>query len=269
MNESQVSVANGRFKIDVMEQGDGQPLLFLHGISGLRWTAFLDRLSEQYRVIAPRHPGFGDESQQELDSVHDLVYAYLDLLDGLGLEGVPLVGHSLGGMIAAELAATQPKRFSRLALIAPFGLYDLDRPTFDLFATTPGEAAAAMFHDPKGEAAAQAGETGLRRLAEAGSGSDEGQELVTLYVERAKTLATAAKYLWPIPNRGLKKRIHRISTPTLLVWGASDRVVPPSYAEDFQHAIPGAKCDHIEDAGHEVPIEQPDRLAEVVTKFFG
>lgn len=269
MTESQIAVANGRFSIDVREEGSGEPLVFLHGISGLDWNAVLEELAQSHRVIAPRHPGFGDESQTELDDLSDLVYAYLDLLDALDLDGVPLVGHSLGGMIAAELAATQPARFSKLVLLAPMGLWDGERPIFDFFACTPREMAAAFFADPQGEAAQSAGEAGLARMAQTEIGTSEHNSLVEIYVERAKTLATAAKYLWPIPNRGLDKRIHRISTPTRLIWGSQDHVVPTSYADDFANAIRGAEIRMIESAGHELMLEQPESVTAAIEEFIG
>lgn len=250
-----------------MEEGSGPPLLFLHGISGLNWDDSLTALARSHRVIAPRHPGYGDESQAELDTVHDLVYAYLDLFEALDLEGVPLVGHSLGGMIGAELAATQPKRFSKLVLLAPMGFFHVDRPTFDFFACTPREMAAAFFKDPESPAAVAAGDRGLARIAQLGHESAEGRELIEVYVERTKTLATAAKYLWPIPNRGLHKRIHRVSAPTLVLWGDSDRVVPPSYAHDSEAGIRGAQCETIADAGHELMLEQPQRVVEQIEAF--
>lgn len=264
MPTKQVPVASGRYEIEVVEEGSGPPLLFLHGISGLQWSPFLDALAQDHTVIAPRHPGFGDGSQEELDTVHDLVYAYLDLVEALDLGGVPLLGHSLGGMIAAELAATQPERFSSLVLFAPMGFFHVDEPTFDFFACTPREMAAAFFVDPTGPAAQSSGEAGLMRMVQAGAKSEEGSALVETYVERAKTLATAAKYLWPLPNRGLWKRIHRISAPTTLVWGKQDRVVPPAYAQDFLDGISGAQVQWIEDASHEVLLEQPEACLAAV-----
>jgi pimeloyl-ACP methyl ester carboxylesterase len=262
MPSKQVPVAHGRYEIEVVEEGSGPPVIFLHGISGLQWSPFLDRLARDHRVVAPRHPGFGDKSQEELDTVHDLVYAYLDLLDALDLRGVPLLGHSLGGMIAAEIAATQPERFSSLALFAPMGFFHADEPTFDFFACTPREMAAAFFVDPAGEAAQSSGEAGLMRMVQAGAKSEEGAALVETYVERAKTLATAAKYLWPLPNRGLWKRIHRIASPTTIAWGRQDKVVPPSYAQDFLDGIAGAQVRWVEDASHELLLEQPDACLE-------
>ena len=269
MSESQIAVADGRFNIAVREEGSGPPLLFLHGVSGLQWNAVLDDLAARHRVIAPRHPGFGDASQAELDDLGDLVYAYLDLIDALGLDGVPIVGHSLGGMIAAELAATQPQRFSRLVLLAPLGLWDGSRPSFDFFASTTWEMADAFFADPESEAALSAGDAGFARMVELEIGSDEHGALVESYVERRRALATAAKYLWPIPNRGLSKRIHRIAAPTRLIWGSQDHVVPPSYADDFAAAIAGAEIRMIENAGHELMIEQPGPVATAIEEFTG
>jgi pimeloyl-ACP methyl ester carboxylesterase len=264
MKTTHVPVSNGRFQVEVCEEGDGPPAVFLHGISGLHWNRVLDRLARERRLVAPRHPGFGDASQEELDTVHDLVYAYLDLLDALGLEGVPLVGHSLGGMIAAELAATQPERFTSLTLIAPMGTFHVEEPTFDFFACTPKELAAAFFLDPEGEAAQTSGEAGLMRMVAAGVNSETGQELVETYLERSKTLATAAKYLWPLPNRGLHKRMHRISAPTTLIWAKQDKVVPISYARDFLEGIRGSRLVEIDGASHELLLEQPEAVTKAV-----
>ena len=129
--------------------------------------------------------------------------------------------------------------------------------------------AAAFFADPEGEAAQSAGETGLARMVELEIGSDEHGALVESYVERRKALATAAKYLWPIPNRGLNKRIHRIAAPTRLIWGSQDHVVPPSYADDFAAAIAGAEIRMIENAGHELMLEQPESVAKTIEEFTG
>ena len=262
MQTRQIPVGNGRFEIEIAEWGDSDDyLLFLHGISGLHEDPVIVGLAQAGKhVIAPRHPGFGDESQTELDTIHDLVYVYLDLLDELGLHNLPIVGHSLGGMIAAELAATQPERFSSVSLISPMGFFHKENPTFDFFACTPSEMAAAFFLDPEGEAAQSAGDTGLRRLAQAGAESAEGEELIEIYVERSKTLATAAKYLWPLPDRGLKKRIHRISGPTQIVWGKQDKVVTIAYAQDFLDGIEGSSLTEIDNASHEILLEQPEAV---------
>src|SRR5205823_3241514 len=152
-----------------------------------------------------------------------------DLLDALQLRDLALVGHGLGGMFAAELAAVQPERFGRLVLIAPFGIWNPQRPIMDIFAAEPERLAAALYHDPTSEAA---------RATAAVPPDDAGYVEYTL--ERARAMATAASYLWPIPNRGLSKRLHRVRVPTLLVWGASDGVCPVEYGREFQAAIAGA-----------------------------
>ena len=146
MNERSVSVRNGDFQVDVLEGGSGNPLLYLHGVVGLEWTPFLKQLSNSHTVIAPRTPGFGESTGTEnLHDLHDLIYFYLDLLDELGLENLPIVGHSLGGMFAAELAAIQPARFSHVILAAPFGLWEDSDQIPDLFSISLPELAASKY----------------------------------------------------------------------------------------------------------------------------
>jgi len=257
MQQRKVAVRGGMFDIEVLEGGSGDPVLFLHGEAGLRWDAFLEALAGRYRVIAPSHPGFGESTGNEhLLDLHDLIYYYLDFLDTLELRSLPVIGHSLGGMFAAELAAVQPDRFSRLVLIAPLGLWNAAYPVMDFFTATPAELSAALYHDPTSPAAVTAAQP-----------PKEGEAMISFMLERAKSLATAAKYLWPIPNRGLNKRIHRIAAPTLLIWGESDGLCPPRYGEDFQALIPDARLETIQEAGHLPQVEQPEKLAELVMGF--
>ena len=129
MTERSISVRDGRFRVDVLEGGSGPKLLYLHGIGGLDQNPFLEILAKRHSVVAPRTPGFGESTGTEaLDDIHDLVFFYLDFLDELGLSNLPIVGHSLGGMFAAELAAAQPERFTHVALVSPFGLWADDDP---------------------------------------------------------------------------------------------------------------------------------------------
>lgn len=258
MQHNTIPVRGGMFNTEVLEAGSGEPLLFLHGVAGVESAElFLNRLAEQYHVIAPKHPGFGGSTGSEnLLDIYDLIYYYLDFLDAARLRDLPVVGHSLGAMFAAELAAVQPERFSKLVLLAPIGLWNPDHPVVDFFSMTPQELASATYHDPE-SAAAQA----------AAQAPEDNEAYVHFMLERAKSLSTAAKYLWPIPNRGLSKRLHRISAPTLLVWGESDRIVPPQYAQDFCAAIPQAQAETIQGAGHLPEVEQPEKLAEVVVSF--
>jgi pimeloyl-ACP methyl ester carboxylesterase len=258
MQQHKVAVRGDAFSTEVFEAGSGPPLLFLHGVAGLvPDDPFLERLAQSYHVVAPLLPGLGNSTgTEQLLDIHDLLYYELDLLDTLHIRNLPVVGHSLGAMLAAELAAVQPDRFSALALIAPLGLWNPAQPVADFFSMTPRELAAATYADPQSPVAVAAGK--------APEGTDA---YITFMLERAKSLATAAKYLWPIPNRGLNKRLHRISAPTLLVWGARDGIVPPAYAQDFQAGIPGAQLTIIEGAGHRPDLEQPEKLANTILEF--
>ena len=233
-------------------------MLFLHGMSGIQgWPPFLENLARSFRVIVPDHPGFGrSEGLEHLDDVVDLTLYYTEFIEALGLDQLYLVGHSLGGMIAAEVAAIAPHVASRLVLVAPLGLWLDDHPVLDFFAATPEELATAMFHDP--------GSAIANELMTLPSSADAQLEAV---LERTKNLSAAGKFLWPIPDKGLKKRIHRIAAPTLLLWGASDRLVSPIYGEAFLKRIQRARLILMTGAGHMLPYEKDDELVEVVTDF--
>lgn len=257
MHTHQVAVRGGVFDTEVWEAGEGAPVLYLHGEGRPSWGPFQVALAEQAHLIAPLHPGYGGSTgAEQLQDLPDLVYYYLDFLDQQGLRGLPIVGHGLGGMFAAELAAVQPERFTALVLIAPFGLWLQDDPVVDFFAVPPANLSALLYHDldsPQARAAADV--------------PTEGDALIEYHVERAKSMATAAKYLWPIPNRGLAKRTHRISAPTLIVWGAHDQIASPAYAEAFRERIKGARVEIVDRAGHLPHEEQPAKVAELTTAF--
>ncbi len=268
MKESSLPVRNGQFEVDILEGGDDPPLLFLHGIGGLEWDPYLEQMASTHRVIAPRTPGFGGSTGSEtLSDIHDLVYFYLDLLDALDLRNLAIVGHSLGGMIAAELAAVQPERFTKVVLIASLGLWNPEHPVLDFFSVAPAELAQAMYFDQKSEAAKAIAAAPQARLPEVDPETEEGKAVIDFYVERAKSMSTAAKYLWPIPNKGLSKRLHRLTQQTLLIWGDHDGICPPAYGIDFMDVLPNATLHLVPDAAHMVYVEQPDAVAELVTGF--
>jgi pimeloyl-ACP methyl ester carboxylesterase len=258
MIESTVSIRKGLFQTFVRSAGTGDPLLFLHGAGGLGgWPPFLEGLAQTFRVIAPEHPGFGrSEGLEHLDDVVDLALYYTEFIDAMGLDQPYIVGHSLGGMIGAEIAAIAPDLVSKLVLIAPVGLWLDEQPVMDFFAATPEELATAIFHDP-GSAVAKEMMTQ--------PANPEAQLEATL--ERTKNLSAAGKFLWPIPDKGLKKRIHRISAPTQLLWGASDRLVPPVYAGEFLKRIDRARLTVFKGASHMLPFEKADEFVDVVTDF--
>jgi pimeloyl-ACP methyl ester carboxylesterase len=268
MNERLVRVRNSEFQTDVLEGGSGDPLLFLHGVAGLEWTPFLERLSATHTVIAPRTPGFGESTGTEkLDDIHDLVFFYLDLLDELGLDRLPIVGHSIGGMFAAEVAATQPERFTHTVLASPFGLWDDADPVTDLFVISLEELAAAMYADTDSDEAVAIATAPQARMTEVDPATKEGQATIRYLVERAKSMSTAAKYLWPIPNRGLSKRLHRVTQPSLVIWGENDGIIPPTYASKFAARMPNATAHVLPNAAHMVIEEQPGRVVELIDGF--
>jgi pimeloyl-ACP methyl ester carboxylesterase len=257
MRKQQVAVRGDTFDVEVWDDGEGDQVLYLHGEGRPSWTPFHDALAKKAHLIAPLHPGYGGSTGTELlQDLPDLIYYYLDFLDQLGLRSLPLIGHGLGGMIAAELAAVQPERFTALVLVAPMGLWIQEDPVEDFFAVPPANLAALLYHDLDSPPARAAAEV-----------PTEGDALIEFHVERAKSMATAAKYLWPIPNRGLAKRTHRIAAPTLIVWGANDRIASPAYAEAFRERIKGARVEIVEQAGHLPHEEQPARLADLTQSF--
>ena len=257
LKQTNVSLRGDMFNAEILEIGRGDPVLFLHGIWDRGPNEFLETMSNRFKITVPSHPGFGESTgEDELADFHDLVYYYLDLLDEIGLRGIPLIGHSLGGMIAAELAAVQPDRFTKLVLIAPLGLWNQTRPTIDFFAVSQPELASALYSSSE-----------LQESYDV-EPKDE-QARIDYTLDKAKSLAAAARFLWPIPNRGLHKRIHRITAPTLLVWGESDGIVPIHYGHYFEEKIPGASIEVIKDAAHLVHLEQRVKVGELVAEFIG
>jgi pimeloyl-ACP methyl ester carboxylesterase len=159
-------------------------------------------------------------------------------------------------MIGAEIAAIAPHLVRKLVLIAPVGLWLDEQPVMDFFAASPEELAAAIFHDPASAVAKE-----LMTVPA------DPQAQLEATLERTKNFSAAGKFLWPIPDKGLKKRIHRISAPTQLLWGASDRLVPPVYAEEFLKRIDRSRLTVIRGASHMLPFEKADEFVEVVTDF--
>ena len=245
--------------LTLLERGQGRPILVLHGESGLEpGASFVSLLAEQGRVIAPCHPGFGHATDVDaIDTVDDLSYLYLDLLEALELRGVTVVGCSLGGWVAAEMAVKCAERLTKLVLVAPTGIKVGDRETRDIpdiFALPPDEVARLQYHDPS------------RTARDYTNLSDD--ELRAIVRNREAT----ALYVWEpyFHNPKLRQRLHRIRIPTLLVWGASDRfLIPDYYGAAYREAIPGARLEIVEQAGHWPHVEQPVALVEHIRRFLG
>ncbi len=245
---------NGR-ACRVWEKGSGEPLGYLGGLRGpVRWTPLLDRLSESRRVVVPSLPGFaGGLGHDQLDTLLDWVTATLELIEGAGLEGEDLVGASVGGTLAAELAALQ--RVKRLVLIAPFGLYEESEPVTDLWATPPGDTSLlASRPDALAEFLAK----------------PEDEDPVEWLVMLTRANEAAARLLWPTTDTGLARRLRRIRVPTLIVWGSEDRIVPASYAKRFADGISGpTSVKSIEGAGHAADLDAPDAVGDAILEFLG
>lgn len=258
MNERIVSVRDGLFSIQVAEAGTGQPVLYLHGeLPPPAWHPWMEDLASGYRLVAPQHPGFGRSTGLEhLDDILDLAIYYLDFLETLDLDPIDLIGDSFGGMLAAEIAALAPDHVRRLVLVAPHGLWLDDTPTLDIFGVSAVELHQIAWADPEGT---------IARQFAPGTGTDE--EVRRAWLERMRSLAAAGKFMWPIADKGLRKRIHRIKAPTLLLWGERDRIIPTAYAALFREKIARSEVVVIPDAGHLPLIEQPGPSVDALRRF--
>jgi len=248
-------------RVRVLETGSGAPVVFLHGAGGLLdENPFLDELATRYRVYAPELPGYGESLGEELlEDMLDFALHGWDVVAALGLERPNIVGHSMGGMIAAEMAAVAPHDLAKLVLVSAAGLWIPEHPIPDIFAFLPHEYAQVLFHDP---AAGQALLTG-------GLDFTNMQALADFYIANSRRMATAGKILFPIPNRRVAKRLYRVTAETLVVWGKQDRLIPPVYGEKWIQLIPDARLVQLDAAGHMLPYEQPRACATAVANFIG
>jgi pimeloyl-ACP methyl ester carboxylesterase len=239
--------------------GSGPALVYLHGAGGVTAAdPLLAELAKTHTVYAPFLPGYGDSQEcAELRDMLDITLHYWDVVEALGLKDPVLVGHSMGGMIAAEMAAIAPNDVSRLGLICPAGLWLDDHPIADLFSLLPYELPQVLFHDP--EAGAKAMSSGLNM-------EDPGF-LQTFLVQNARQLGMAGRILFPIPDRGLSQRLYRIKSKTTLVWGDSDRLIPPVYAQAWKRALPAAELVSLPEAGHMITIEKPADVAAALKRL--
>jgi pimeloyl-ACP methyl ester carboxylesterase len=242
------------------------PIVAFHGASGhLAGEPMLTKLAEHYAVYAPVWPGYGAEDGEELiEDMLDFALHGADVIDALGLgpaHGGPaphLIGHSMGGMIAAEMVAISPVSYGKLALIAPAGLWLDEYPIVDIFTLLPFEFPQYLFHDADAGAAMMTG----------GMDFDDVDAIKAFLIGNSRRLGTAGKILFPIPNRRLSKRLYRVTNPALVLWGESDRLITPVYARAWLDKLPHAELAYIEAAGHMAPYEQPDDVATRIANFF-
>jgi pimeloyl-ACP methyl ester carboxylesterase len=241
------------------EGGQGQPLAFLHGAGGLDLDqGFLAALAEKYHVYAPLMPGYGDSEEcGELRDMLDFTLHTWDVVAALGLSDPILVGFSMGGMIASEMAAVAPRDVSRLALIAPAGLWLDAHPIPDIFSFLPYQLPPYLFHDAVAGA----------KIMSAGADMSDPKFLQGFLVQAARQLGAAGKIMFPIPDRGLGSRLYRIKAKTILIWGESDKLIPPVYAEAFQRGIADSELVLIPEAGHVVAFEKPMEVIGAIARL--
>jgi pimeloyl-ACP methyl ester carboxylesterase len=261
VEERHVTVWGGRLELSVLVAGTGPPLLYLHPAAGLHWSPFLDHLAGHRTVYAPRVPGTTPGRPDVIgavDDLWDLVLAYEELVQSLELERPAVVGESFGGMLACELAAHFPSLFSRLVLFAPIGLWLDEHPVANWLAAAPEELPALLFHDPDGEAARAA-------LAL----PEDPEAAIAAIAATTWALGCTAKFVWPIPEKGLAKRLHRITAPTLVIWGGQDALISSAYAPEFGRLIAGSQVEVLDACGHIPPAEQPEQTVALVGDFLG
>jgi pimeloyl-ACP methyl ester carboxylesterase len=253
-------LSGGKFNVEMEVFGKGEPLLFLHGLFGhTAEDSFLEELGRDFHVIAPHLPGFGESSGAEfIDDVVDAALFYHELMDELKIPSAYIVGHSMGAMLAAEVAALDVHRAKKLVLATPLGLWLDEYPIPDLFATLPFELGPLLFHDPKSA------------MAQAMTSTSSVPSLLgamSVNIERTKRFGMASKFLYPIPYRGLKKRAYRIQAPTLVLMGESDHLLPMAYGQAFTSAIKNSKQQVIPKVGHMMMYEQQGEFSKSVTAF--
>ncbi len=249
-------VAGG--ELEIRRGGVGPSVLLLHGSYGWwGWESVHQRLAEHFDVIAPSHPGFGRSTRLSgIDTIDDLAYFYLDLLAEMRLAPARIVGFGLGGWLAAEIAVRSPQSVERLVLVDSVGIKISDRETRDIgdpFIASGPELQAMLWRDPEAHQAPAPGPTLDPQLLEA----------------VLRNLEAAMYYGWKpyMHNPKLRQRLHRIASPTLVVWGDDDRIVSPAYGRAFAASIPGARFVEIAGAGHYPYREQIEKFIPAVADF--
>jgi len=242
--------------IELLEAGAGPPLILLQDEETLtQESAFLAQLAASHRVIIPSPPGFGhSERPAWIETPDDLAYIMLDVLDTLGAGRAPLMGCSFGGWLAAEMATKTCHATPSLVLIDPLGIKvggPADRDIADIWYLPPAQVSALKYVTPEAHTI----------------------DYKTLPEDRVRVLTrnreSLARFGWSpyLHNPKLRSRLHRITAPTLVLWGGSDGIVTPAYGQTYAGTIPGARFQVIDGAGHYPHLEQPHAVAEAITTF--
>jgi pimeloyl-ACP methyl ester carboxylesterase len=237
----------------VRRGGRGQPLVFLHGANGMpAILPCLHKLAERFDVVVPEHPGYGQSGEPEwLETIHDMAYFYLDFLEKLGLKEVRLVGNSMGGWIALEIAVRSTERIRSMVVVSPAGVKAPGVHPADTFLMSPEEQARALVHDQK--------------IAEARLAEPVTPEALDIAL---KNRHTTARLAWEprFHDPHLPKWLHRIKVPVTIIWGEEDRILPVGFAPYVHKLIPNSKLEILPRCGHLPHAEMPDRFVEIVCR---
>lgn len=253
-----MSFSDGFIEVDgcrthLRRGGSGEPLLFLHGASGAPVVLpFMEKLAARFDVLVPEHPGYGLSGEPEwLENIHDAAYFYLDFLKKLDLKNVVVVGSSMGGWIALEMAVRDTSRIKSLVLVGPAGISAPGIQPADVFLMPPEEIIRNLFFD--------------QRLAQARLAEPLTPEALDIAL---KNRHTTARLAWEprLHDPFLPKWLHRIDVPVKIVWGREDRILPVAFAEHFKRLIPGAEIHVIPDCGHLPHAEKPEQFCDIVCR---
>jgi pimeloyl-ACP methyl ester carboxylesterase len=241
-------------RIALKRGGVGPTLLYLHGANGAAAVQpFMEALAQEFDVLVPEHPGFGGSDEPAwLDNIHDVAYFYLGFMERLDLRDAVVIGSSLGGWIALEMAVRNASRIRALSLVGPSGIHVSGLKKGDLFLWSQEEKVRNLFFD---QAVAE------RMLAQALA--PEAQEVA------AKNQFTVARLAWEprMYDPHLAKWLHRIKVPVQLIWGDSDKLLPPAYAAEFKQLIPQARVDIVPQCGHLPQSEKPQEFLRLFREF--
>lgn len=252
MSEETLTVRD--VELTLRRAGDGETLLLLHGANGnMSWMPIFETLAERYHVILPDHPGFGDsEAPNWMDNISDVSYFYLDVIDAMELDQFHLAGHSMGGWIAAEITVRDAHRIKSLTLVSAAGIRVNGTPMGDLFAWSPEETARQVFAQ--------------QSFIDEMLAQEPGEEQIEIML---KNRQMAARLCWSprLHNPDLKKWLHRLTLPTLILWGDSDGIFPEPYAHAYHALIPGSELEVYENCGHVPMAEARDAFLARLAAF--
>jgi len=241
-------------RVHLFHGGAGAPVLFLHAAGGAgHWLEFHELLARRFEVFAPDHPGFGGSDEfAEVEAMDDLVYHYLDVIEHLGLDRPHVVGASLGGWIAAELAVAAPHAIGSLVLLSPIGLRLPDHPIADIFLMSPQQLVGTLYHDP----------------AKAAGFLPADPDIDTVLAAYRDATALA-RFCWMpfMGNPKLERRLRRITAPTLVAWSSDDKLVPIAHGHRYTELIPDATFTVVDDCGHAMYFERPKEFGDITVDF--